>query len=237
VDCLDAYVDIYLTHHTQQFALRYSLQTDEVWLLIDSITCSSDASSSAALVAQPNPIQFSICIWGNANVPQWGARVGHSWRVSGDIQSNWNSIANIIGIGAKSVSSDGFYGHGDMDMMEIGNGALTIQEQRSHFAIWAFLKSPIILGTDVRSRCVYHRVSLIFIFSPAFEVELHSTCHHHQQGAASFLARRHRLCTCQAFHTCRSGHDLSTVVLRWFVSQGCSRRDPQHRGVHIDDEL
>jgi alpha-galactosidase len=54
----------------------------------------------------------------------------------------------------------------DMDMMEIGNGALTIKyvlwckflhcfdhdphsEQRTHFAMWAALKSPILLGTDV----------------------------------------------------------------------------------------
>jgi hypothetical protein len=56
----------------------------------------------------------------------------------------------------------------DMDMMEIGNGALTIKyvlfwceflhsfdysarsEQRTHFAMWAALKSPILLGTNVR---------------------------------------------------------------------------------------
>jgi alpha-galactosidase len=36
-----------------------------------------------------------------------------------------------------------------MDMMEIGNGDLTTEEQRTHFAAWAFLKSPILLGTDV----------------------------------------------------------------------------------------
>ncbi|KAJ7188319.1 glycoside hydrolase superfamily [Mycena filopes] len=35
-------------------------------------------------------------------------------------------------------------------LMEIGNGALTIQEQRTHFAAWIMLKSPILLGTDVR---------------------------------------------------------------------------------------
>lgn len=33
--------------------------------------------------------------------------------------------------------------------MEIGNGDLTIQEQRTHFAAWCFMKSPILLGTDV----------------------------------------------------------------------------------------
>ena len=42
-----------------------------------------------------------------------------------------------------------FYAHNDMDMMEIGNGGLTIEEERSHFAAWAFLKSPILLGTNV----------------------------------------------------------------------------------------
>jgi len=36
-----------------------------------------------------------------------------------------------------------------MDMMEIGNGNLTIEEERTHFAAWVFLKSPILLGTDV----------------------------------------------------------------------------------------
>ena len=44
-----------------------------------------------------------------------------------------------------------FFAHNDMDMMEIGNGGgnLTIQEERTHFAVWAFMKSPILLGTDV----------------------------------------------------------------------------------------
>ena len=54
------------------------------------------------------------------------------------------------------LSSIDFWAHNDMDMMEIGNGNLTIPEQRSHFVIWAFMKSPILLGTDVRfSRQLY----------------------------------------------------------------------------------
>lgn len=40
------------------------------------------------------------------------------------------------------------------NIQEIGNGALTIQEQRTHFAAWAFMKSPILLGTDVRFRII-----------------------------------------------------------------------------------
>jgi hypothetical protein len=36
-------------------------------------------------------------------------------------------------------------------MLEIGNGKLTLAEQRSHFALWCLMKSPLIIGSDVRA--------------------------------------------------------------------------------------
>ncbi|KAG8923505.1 hypothetical protein FRC02_011096, partial [Tulasnella sp. 418] len=79
----------------------------------------------------------------------WGARVGHSWRLSGDSSASWSYITSIINNAVSHLSTVDFWGHGDMDMMEIGNGSLTIEEQRTHFAAWVFLKSPILLGTDL----------------------------------------------------------------------------------------
>lgn len=35
-------------------------------------------------------------------------------------------------------------------MLEVGNGGLTLAEQRSHFTAWALNKSPLLIGTDVR---------------------------------------------------------------------------------------
>ena len=35
------------------------------------------------------------------------------------------------------------------DYLEVGNGKLTPTEERSHFALWAVAKSPLILGTDL----------------------------------------------------------------------------------------
>ena len=55
-----------------------------------------------------------------------------------------------MSINVNHLSSVDFFAHNDMDMMEIGNGNLTIEEERTHFAVWAFMKSPILLGTDVR---------------------------------------------------------------------------------------
>lgn len=34
---------------------------------------------------------------------------------------------------------------------QVGNGLLTFEEQRSHFALWALLKAPLIISADLRS--------------------------------------------------------------------------------------
>ena len=36
-------------------------------------------------------------------------------------------------------------------MLQVGVGFLTFQEQRSHFALWALMKSPLMLGTDLET--------------------------------------------------------------------------------------
>ena len=40
-------------------------------------------------------------------------------------------------------------GWNDPDMLEIGNGGLSNAEERSHFALWAFAKAPLIIGCDI----------------------------------------------------------------------------------------
>jgi len=102
-----------------------------------------------ALNSVSRPIEFGLCNWGQANVWTWGSRVGHSWRIRGDSTPEWWYIVDVIGLGARYTEFTEFWGHNDLDMMEIGNGDLTIEEQRTHFAAWAFLKSPILIGTDV----------------------------------------------------------------------------------------
>ncbi|KAH7341969.1 glycoside hydrolase superfamily [Rhizoctonia solani] len=106
-------------------------------------------TTALASVASIRPIQYGICNWGNADVWTWGSRVGHSWRMSGDSSASWSYITSIIAKNVDYLKYVEFYGHNDMDMMEIGNGALTVNEQRTHFAMWAALKSPILLGTDL----------------------------------------------------------------------------------------
>lgn len=42
-----------------------------------------------------------------------------------------------------------FWGHPDPDMLEVGNGGLSAAEERTHFAFWAAMKSPLLIGTDL----------------------------------------------------------------------------------------
>jgi alpha-galactosidase len=34
-------------------------------------------------------------------------------------------------------------------MLEVGNGGLTLAEERTHFSLWAGMKSPLLMGTDL----------------------------------------------------------------------------------------
>ena len=34
-------------------------------------------------------------------------------------------------------------------MLEVGNGGMTIEEEKTHFALWALAKAPLIIGCDL----------------------------------------------------------------------------------------
>ncbi|OOQ88982.1 putative alpha-galactosidase B [Penicillium brasilianum] len=104
-----------------------------------------------ALLAQSRTILYSLCEWGQADVNTWGNETGNSWRMSGDITANWARIAQIANENTFKMNYVGFWGHPDPDMLEVGNGDLTVEENRAHFALWAIMKSPLIIGTALDS--------------------------------------------------------------------------------------
>jgi len=109
-----------------------------------------------ALLAQNRTILFSLCEWGQADVEEWGNATGNSWRMSGDITPSWARAAEIMNENSFLLNSVNFWGHNDADMLEIGNGNLTLAESRSHFAFWAAMKSPLIIGTNLETLPATH---------------------------------------------------------------------------------
>jgi alpha-galactosidase len=119
---------------------------------------------SNALLSTGRPIVFSMCEWGTAKPWIWGKGIGNLWRTTGDISDHWalhkkwddgsccqNGMLDILDqqVGLEAFSGPGHWN--DPDMMEVGNGGMTITEYRSHFSFWAMLAAPLIAGNDVRS--------------------------------------------------------------------------------------
>jgi len=75
--------------------------------------------------------------------------VGNSWRADGDITDTWDSIASIINLASFITGYTNFYGRNDIDILEVGNGELTYEENKAHFTAWALLKSPLLIGTNL----------------------------------------------------------------------------------------
>jgi hypothetical protein len=102
-----------------------------------------------ALAATGRPIVYSLCEWGQDNVWTWGAGTGNLWRTTGDIS---DSFASMVDIFHQNVQLAGFAGPGhwnDPDMLEIGNGGMSVTEERSEFSLWAEMAAPLIAGTDL----------------------------------------------------------------------------------------
>lgn len=102
-----------------------------------------------ALNKTGRPIYYSLCSWGTDQVWQWGNQTGNSWRTTGDIVDNWASVVHNYKINDMHPESAGPGSWNDPDMLEVGNGGLSLTEERSHFALWAFAKSPLIIGCDL----------------------------------------------------------------------------------------
>ena len=109
-----------------------------------------------AAIERSNPdgdFVYSLCIWGAANVRAWAKDMGNVSRTSDDISPAWGRLL----VNFDSAVHRALYAHpgswNDPDMLYIGAGdfdADHITEARSHFALWAMLSAPLLIGTDLR---------------------------------------------------------------------------------------
>jgi hypothetical protein len=95
-------------------------------------------------------VNLNVCRWQFPGV--WVTKVADSWRISTDISfdkyAHWDRILLAIDWNTflAPYASKGHYN--DMDMMQVGRG-LTLDEDKSHFAMWCILSSPLVLGNDL----------------------------------------------------------------------------------------
>lgn len=113
----------------------------------------------SALQTVNRDIYFSLCQYGMGDVWKWGAEVGgNSWRTTGDIRDNWQSMT---GIGFHQNKCAPYAGPGhwnDPDMLVVGRVGwgpslhsthLTPNEQYTHISLWCLLSAPLLIGCDM----------------------------------------------------------------------------------------
>ncbi len=105
----------------------------------------------AEKTGQPEkPIVYSICEWG-MNMPwKWGYQAGNLWRTTMDIKPVWSSILGLYEFNVNLYKYAGPGHWNDPDMLEVGNGELSYEENKTHFTLWCMMAAPLILGNDLR---------------------------------------------------------------------------------------
>ena len=105
-------------------------------------------------------IFLAACNWGVQDPAKWmRSRGANSYRSTGDIFDVPKSYKDIFMQQAENVEGNASGCYNDMDMLivgmhgngNVGIGGCTDEQYLQHFAMWAFLGSPLIIGSDIRS--------------------------------------------------------------------------------------
>lgn len=119
--------------------LRLGLDEKEQYTKIAAIIEDIRKSSGKCVV-------FNICRW---HFPgEWAVSIADSWRTGADITPDFNSVINQID-NIKPLRKFCSPSHtNDLDMMQLGNG-MSIEEEKTHFAMWCMMSTPLIIGCDL----------------------------------------------------------------------------------------
>ncbi len=113
-----------------------------------------------ALKESGKDILFSACNWGSDHVETWIRSCGAGmYRSTGDINDNFNSVRDIALSQVDKLAYSGVGCYNDIDMLIVGmynrgnvkNGGCTDTDYKTHFSVWSFFASPLMIGCDIRS--------------------------------------------------------------------------------------
>lgn len=92
------------------------------------------------------PLVYNICRWEFPG--EWATKIADSWRTGLDIAPCFDSVLYQID-NMKPLARFCRPGHvNDSDMMQIGTG-MTYEEEKTHFAMWCMLSTPLMIGGDL----------------------------------------------------------------------------------------
>lgn len=91
-------------------------------------------------------VVYNICRWEFPG--KWALHTADSWRISGDIAANFESVMHIVDQNADLWRYAGPGHVNDMDMLQVGRG-MSYEEDKTHFSMWCMMSSPLLAGNDL----------------------------------------------------------------------------------------
>jgi alpha-galactosidase len=107
------------------------------------------AAMRDALNQTGRPIFYNLCTYGQANPWAWGPATGNSWRTTPNTKFAWNSVMINFYQTTQYLSTSAPGAWNDPDVLLVGCGVLTENEEITQFTLWAVIKAPLIIGCNV----------------------------------------------------------------------------------------
>lgn len=114
------------------------------WLGLDEETRYTEIGELAKKIKPA--IVYNVCRWEFPG--KWVTSIANSWRISSDLNNDFNSVLNTIDKNAGLWQYASFSHYNDMDMLQVGRG-MTYEEDKAHFTMWCLMHSPLLLGNDL----------------------------------------------------------------------------------------
>ncbi|KAI0004677.1 carbohydrate-binding module family 35 protein [Xylariaceae sp. FL0662B] len=127
----------------------YSTAPDTMTDYVSPVSTSPERHRKMAWVLDgvDRDISYFICQWGiGENLGDWAPLIGNVYRISNDIYNSWRNIWRITNQVAPFYKSTAVGAYPDMDMLIVGLNALSLEEEKFHFGMWAINKSPLNIG-------------------------------------------------------------------------------------------
>ncbi len=80
---------------------------------------------------------------------RWAPALSNMWRTAPDIRDTYRSMLRNFTCDMSLYRMAGRDHWNDPDMLEVGNGGMSLTEQRTQFSLWAEMAAPLIAGNDL----------------------------------------------------------------------------------------
>jgi alpha-galactosidase len=169
---------------------------------------------AAALAGTDRPMVLSLA---TGSFEEWMRDTVQVWRTSGDVQPTWSSIVSEIDATVPLAAYARPGAFNDPDMLELGNGSLTVAEQRVQFSVWSILSAPLLAGNDLttmteETRAILTKSEVIALNQDPLGLQAALV---HSDGDVDVLAKPLSACGARAVVLWNRSETSAEISLAW----------------------